>query len=107
MLNFEEQYCHPSWQKKKYEIYERDGWQCKCCGNDFMQSASQLHAHHLYYDRSLHLWEYDNESLVTLCEVCHKKVHDLGLKKISGIIAFEILTGKIDATDFLKRIKIK
>jgi 5-methylcytosine-specific restriction endonuclease McrA len=104
MLSIKEQYEHPLWQKKKYEIYERDGWICRCCGKDYRELAVQLHAHHLYYDRNFLLWEYDNESIVTLCENCHIKLLP-DLKKLAGILAFEILIGNIDAVDFINRLK--
>ncbi len=105
MLSLQEQYEHPLWQQKKYKIYERDGWLCRICGSDFLERANQLHAHHLYYERDLLLWEYDNESIVTLCSACHEKVGDFGLKKIAGILAFEILIGNIDVVQFAEDLK--
>jgi len=38
-------YRHPLWQKKKYEIMDRAGWQCQECGSFDMT----LQAHHRYY----------------------------------------------------------
>jgi len=35
-----------------------------------------LNIHHTYYMRGCKPWEYKNESLVTLCESCHKKRHE-------------------------------
>lgn len=100
MLSKKEQYEHPLWRRKASEILDRDDYTCRCCGS----KVTQLHVHHLYYEKGLHVWEYDNESLVTLCKNCHGKIIP-ELFKLSGIIAFEILSGKIDATDFLNRIK--
>lgn len=34
-----------------------------------------LHVHHTYYQKSLHPWEYPNESLETYCWECHQKIH--------------------------------
>ena len=51
----------------------RDGFKCKACGRDDMQ----LHVHHRYYIRGRSMWEYANDMLVTLCDVCHKKTHDI------------------------------
>lgn len=34
-----------------------------------------LNVHHKFYIRGLAPWEYDNDALITLCEDCHKKVH--------------------------------
>lgn len=34
-----------------------------------------LNIHHQYYIKGLKPWEYDNESLITLCQDCHMKEH--------------------------------
>lgn len=90
-MTFEEQYKDPRWEKKRLEIYRRDYWHCRKCE----RTNVKLEAHHLYYDRKLKLWEYDNDALVTLCSNCHSDIHN-DLKKLSGIIAFKILTGELD-----------
>lgn len=102
MLDLREQYNHPLWQKKKYEIYNRDGFTCQACNKDCYELQAQLHAHHVYYKKNLLIWEYDDESLVTLCADCHYILHE-ELAKISGIIGFKMLTGRIDVCD----LKIK
>ena len=98
MLSREEQYKHPHWQKKRLEIMRRDKWQCKCCG----ESNKSLHVHHLYYEKDCHIWDMDNEGLVTVCFDCHKLLHN-DLYKLSGIIAFKILSGKIDVTELKEK----
>lgn len=35
-----------------------------------------LHVHHKYYIKGKLPWEYADESLITLCQNCHQKVHD-------------------------------
>ena len=35
-----------------------------------------LNIHHTHYTRGCKPWEYENDSLVTLCEHCHKKRHE-------------------------------
>lgn len=35
-----------------------------------------LNVHHTYYTKGCKPWEYENDSLVTLCEDCHKKRHE-------------------------------
>ena len=35
-----------------------------------------LNIHHTYYTKECKPWEYENDSLVTLCEDCHKKRHE-------------------------------
>ena len=103
MLSLKEQYEHPLWQHKKYRIYERDGFACRCCKKDCFELSSQLHCHHLYYKRDALIWEYDDEALVTVCGDCHSSIHS-DLQKLAGIIAFKIMSGEIDVTDFTERI---
>ena len=57
----------PRWQKKRLEIFDRDDWTCQMCGD----GGSTLHVHHRVYEKGKEPWEYDNSSLVTLCECCH------------------------------------
>lgn len=47
MQNFNEQYQHPEWIKKRDEILKRDFFQCRCCKLSFMT----MQVHHLYYER--------------------------------------------------------
>jgi hypothetical protein len=76
------------WQEMRLRIMERDSFSCRSC-----KSKSMLHVHHLYYKFGLKPWEYPSESLVTLCDYCHSKIHN-DLSEKAGIIAFEMLTGK-------------
>lgn len=57
----------PRWQKKRLEIMQRDNFTCQVC-ND---SKSTLNVHHCYYEKGADPWEYENGSLITLCESCH------------------------------------
>lgn len=59
----------PRWQKKRLEIFERDGWICIICGS----SQKNLHVHHNWYVRGLQPWEYNDSQLCTLCDGCHDK----------------------------------
>ena len=103
MLDWKEQYQHPHWQRKKHAILNRDDYSCRICG----ETEVQLDVHHLYYEKDGHIWDVDDDGLVTLCKNCHKKIHD-GLSKLSGIIAFKILSGELDATDLIDTLpKIK
>ena len=62
---------HPRWQKKRLEIFERDGWECqRCFSND-----STLAVHHKKYNPNTDPWDYDSSLLVTLCEDCHTVFH--------------------------------
>jgi len=53
------------------EVHQKFDYVCQCCG----ERGGQLHAHHLvpvYADESL---AYDFDNLITLCKLCHEKIH--------------------------------
>lgn len=58
------------WDKLRQRILKRDNHKCLVCGCE----NKKLHVHHLTYDRFTHE---DMDDLVTLCEDCHNKVHDI------------------------------
>ena len=62
----------PRWQKKRLEVFERDGFTCQACNS----KKETLNAHHLYYfhpknSKVIMPWDYPAEALITLCEKCH------------------------------------
>ena len=59
----------PRWQRMRLETMNRDGFKCRSCGND----KSTLNVHHRYYVRGRAPWEYDPDTLRTLCEPCHER----------------------------------
>ena len=81
------------WQKLRLKVMERDLFKCRAC-----KSENSLNVHHLYYDSGKRIYDYEIESLVTLCENCHSKLHK-DLAKVSGIVAFKVLVGDMDLTD--------
>jgi hypothetical protein len=90
------------WKTKRDLIIKRDKGRCTKCGTlptqkhfangktqhiidltkdlDFHQiiyeSPILLQVHHLYYITSKIPWEYQDKALVTLCDSCHKRIHD-------------------------------
>jgi len=100
MLSIKEQYQHPHWQRKRLEIFRRDKWECQCC----KKSNKALHVHHLYYEKNAHIWDIDDEGLVTVCYDCHKLLHE-ELNKLAGIIAIQILKGNIDSINITEKFK--
>ena len=70
-MDYKDQLKHPKWQKKRLEILNRDEFTCQLCKS----TEKTLHVHHLYYDYKKRLWEYKNETMVTLCEECHSFIH--------------------------------
>ena len=68
---YKEQLLDPKWSKKRATIIKRDKYKCTVCG-----STELLHVHHTYYQKGLKAWQYPNNSLLTICSICHKKWHD-------------------------------
>ncbi len=63
----------PRWQKRRLEIFERDGWACIACGC----SHKNLQVHHNWYIKNTEPWEYQNGQMCTLCEGCHEKATEI------------------------------
>lgn len=75
-MKYSDKLKDPRWQKKRLEIFERDGFCCVYCFDD----SSMLSVHHLYYDKK-NPWESDNDILVTLCESCHNMESDFSINR--------------------------
>ena len=73
MGEYSEKFKDPRWQKTRLEILKRDGWACQVCGD----KKNTLHVHHTTYFPGCDPWEYPDVVMITLCEVCHKKEHEL------------------------------
>jgi uncharacterized protein CbrC (UPF0167 family) len=66
--SYSEKLKDPRWQKKRLKILERDRWVCQKCGQDDIT----LHVHHRLYSKQYsEPWDYPDELLVALCEICH------------------------------------
>jgi hypothetical protein len=79
------------WQRKRLKIFDRDDWLCAYCRNEFITpgnkfvhpdseygriSKRSLHVHHLKRIRNHMPWEYPDGYLVTLCDICHRSIHN-------------------------------
>ena len=73
MPDYSDKLKDPRWQKKRLEVFERDNFTCQSCE----RTDITLSVHHRYY-AYCEPWEYPNEALQTLCEVCHNTVTLLG-----------------------------
>jgi len=62
----------PHWQRKRLEIMERDDFQCQCC----LSMDKTLAVHHMWYKNNKMPWEYPLDALITLCDDCHKEIHE-------------------------------
>jgi hypothetical protein len=67
MGTYSEKLKDPRWQRLRLEIFQRDDFACRKCGD----KTRTLAVHHLYYERGREPWEYPATALVTLCEPCH------------------------------------
>jgi hypothetical protein len=60
----------PRWQRKRLEVFERDGFKCRRCrGED-----KTLNVHHKRYAKNGDPWGVELKDLVTLCEHCHEVI---------------------------------
>lgn len=73
----------PRWQKKRLEVMEFDGFTCRRCG----AKDKTLNVHHMFYEKGKAPWEYDFQTLITLCEGCHASVEDFELKVSLAYVA--------------------
>lgn len=96
-LSYAERLKDPRWQLLKAKILLRDKGVCFECG----RQDKTLHVHHKIYLRGKDPWEYDEDTLISLCMDCHDKREEavLGLKM--AIVDFTTE----DFTDWTKRIK--
>ena len=70
--SYSEKLLDPRWQQMRLRVYERDGFACRCCGN----TTKTLNAHHSHYHPySEGPWDYDMETIITLCVDCHSEQH--------------------------------
>jgi len=60
----------PEWKKRRAEILEIDNHKCIYCG-----SKTKLVIHHTKYIEGRKAWEYPDQYLITLCDLCHKSIH--------------------------------
>lgn len=71
-MEFKDQYKHPLWQKRRLEVLKKAEFCCQRCGDD----ESQLHVHHRQYFKGRKLWEYREDQLEALCDLCHQETHE-------------------------------
>lgn len=72
-MTYSEKLQDPRWQKTRLKVLERDNFTCVCCG----ETTKQLHVHHCYYVSRRDPWEYNTNTLISLCYDCHKSTLEL------------------------------
>jgi hypothetical protein len=61
----------PRWQKKRLKVMDRANFECEQCGS----TDTPLNVHHIAYKKRAEPWEYEDNELQCLCEVCHEQKH--------------------------------
>jgi len=69
-MNYKDKLKTQEWYQRRNLILKRDNYKCTKC-----KSTSNLHVHHKAYVIGREPYEYTDEYLVTLCNICHKKEH--------------------------------
>ena len=85
MKSYSEKLLDPRWQKLRLDVFSRDKFTCRICGD----KSSTLNAHHVHYHPLADgPWDYEIESLITLCQSCHSAEHEgLSAAKSSVMLA--------------------
>lgn len=78
-MTYSEKLKDPRWQKKRLEVFQRDGFSCNHCGN----TQRTLHVHHISYSKEP--WDTHLDMLTTLCDSCHLAEED-NLKSENAVI---------------------
>lgn len=72
-MTYDEQLQDERWLLKRDQILQRDWRVCQVC-----LSGKDLNVHHKKYIEGRLAWEYADYYLITLCQKCHKNVHQEG-----------------------------
>ena len=109
MIN--EEYKDPRWQKKRLEVMGAAGFECQCCGAD----DKTLNVHHVNYDKSAKMWDYDCYRLKCLCDECHEKQHWLivmfrnyvSMLRIEDLSMLEMMVYELMVQEHQKKLRSK
>ena len=83
--SYSEKLLDPRWQQMRLRVYERDNFTCRMCN----ASTKTLNAHHVHYHPFAEgPWDYDSDTIITLCSDCHSDEHiNLDSSKANVILA--------------------
>lgn len=59
------------WRKFTARVRQAQGNYCQIC----KQANKPNNVHHIFYDHTRKLWEYETDEVLVLCEPCHKQMH--------------------------------
>ncbi len=81
MKTYSEKLSDPRWQRRRTEIYARDGWRCVWCKD----GTTNLQVDHKRYIKGREPWESPDSDLQTLCKTCHARVTELR-RRVSDLL---------------------
>lgn len=70
-----------AWKHKAEEIKERDKFLCQICLKNNIFNYKELSVHHITSLKEDFSRRLDNDNLITLCDLCHKKAEIGKIKK--------------------------
>lgn len=103
--SYEDALLTEEWEKKREEILLRDNYKCSKCSKVQYENGvyTPLHVHHKVYYSGKLPWQYENDTLITLCKECHKKEHggnvEFYQKSIKRLINWKTLNPQIDLNE--------
>lgn len=77
---YSEKLRDPRWQRRRLEKLNASDWKCDKCSTPHVT----LHVHHIKYTKGKEPWEYADDELRVLCEVCHSAEHPNKPKRSNG-----------------------
>jgi len=97
MKTYSQKLLDPRWQQLRLKVFERDKWACRVCKD----TSKTLHAHHVHYHPYAEgPWDYELETIITLCADCHASEHaELEASKANLILSLA-KKGHVTSFDF-------
>jgi hypothetical protein len=86
-----------AWKTARAAVLSRDGQICRMCG------MPGSHVHHLFHRTDAERHDHSEENLVTLCNVCHSKIHDIKVGRLNGEV---VISGAVFALLNVESVKI-
>lgn len=79
-MTYRDKLRDPRWQRKRLQIFERDGWACCICH----RKDQNLQVHHLVYSKR-DPWDYPSHVYQTLCDHCHDERQEITDKIVDAV----------------------
>lgn len=96
----------PRWLRRRAEIISKSGGTCQECGyrQDDPTDRLDLNVHHTKYYPGKAPWEYEDNLLICLCEICHGQRHDL-INHIRSLLGRYSVGELREIFEFVKRFR--